>query len=226
LPKSPERLRLGGLTRCSSVDFPGRLAAVVFLQGCPWRCSYCHNPDLLDANGETRLSWLDVRSFLQRRRGLLDAVVFSGGEPTLQPGLGAALAEVRAMGFETALHTGGMYPERLAQVLHLVDWVGLDIKAPWHRLAAITGAPGSGARVRASLSRVLRSGVRYECRTTWHAGLFPPHELRAMADELASLGVTEWALQLARGCAPQASVPEEHRAAFASRFERFTLRAA
>jgi pyruvate formate lyase activating enzyme len=226
LPKSPERLRLGGLTRCSSVDFPGRLAAVVFLQGCPWRCDYCHNPSLLDANGETRLTWLDVRGFLQRRVGLLDAVVFSGGEPTLQPALGAALDEVRAMGFQTALHTSGAYPERLAEVLHRLDWVGLDVKATWHKLSAVSGVPGSAARVRASLARLIESGVPYECRTTWHAGLFPPEELRSLAADLSTLGVTDWALQMARGFDPVSSVDGEDRAAFAAQFPRFTFREA
>ena len=226
MPNGLERLRIGGLTRWTSIDFPGRLAAVVFLQGCPWRCSYCHNTGLLDANAETRLAWSEVRGFLDTRRGLLDGVVFSGGEPTLQPALGAALDEVRAMGFQTALHTGGMYPERLGELLHRLDWVGLDIKAPWHRLDAVTGGRGSAARVKASLMRVMHSGIRYECRTTWHPGLFPFDELQLMAGELARLGVRDWALQLARGAAPSAPLPQEHRAAFAAQFDRFTLRAA
>jgi pyruvate formate lyase activating enzyme len=226
LPNAADGLRIGGLTRCSSIDLPGRLAAVVFLQGCPWRCGYCHNPELLDANGDTQLTWADVRAFLQRRRGLLDAVVFSGGEPTLQPALGAALDEVRALGFQTALHTGGAYPERLAELLPRLDWVGLDVKAPWHRLASVTGAPGSAARVQASLERLMSSGVAYECRTTWHEDLFPPEDLRAMADALAALGVSDWAVQLARGSHAPARVAQQDCAAFAAQFQRFTLRAA
>jgi pyruvate formate lyase activating enzyme len=78
---------------------------------------------------------------------------------------------VRALGFATALHTGGMYPERLAAVLPLLDWVGLDIKGPEHRYADITGAPGSGARAFESLALLQASPVAFECRTTWHAGL-------------------------------------------------------
>jgi pyruvate formate lyase activating enzyme len=226
LPNGTERLRIGGLTRWTSIDFPGRLAAVVFLQGCPWRCAYCHNTALLDANAQTRLTWSEVRRFLDTRRGLLDGVVFSGGEPTLQPALGAGVDDVRAMGFQAALHTGGMYPERLAELLHRLDWVGLDIKAPWSRLDAVTGGRGSAARVKSSLMRVLDSGVRYECRTTWHPGLFALDELQLMAGELASLGVTDWALQLARGCAPGAPLPQQACAAFAAQFDRFTLRPA
>lgn len=221
------RLRIGGLTPLTSIDFPGRLAAVLFCQGCPWRCSYCHNPELLDANAAAAIMWEQVLAFLQRRRGLLDGVVFSGGEPTLQVALPAALAQVRALGFEAALHTGGMYPRRLAALLPQLDWVGLDIKGPLPRYDAITGAFGSGMRVRESLGHLLASGVAYECRTTWHPGLFGVDELLALADELAALGVTHWAVQECRiaGGAPFALTPAQTQA-LSARFARFTLRRA
>lgn len=191
-------LRVGGLTRWTSIDFPGRLAAVVFCQGCPWRCGYCHNPDLLPAGAATGQDWAQVRAFLQTRVGLLDGVVFSGGEPTLQAALPAALADVRALGFETALHTGGMYPQRLAAVLPLLDWVGLDIKAPWAHYDAVTATPGSAAPVQESLQMLVKGGLSYECRTTWHPGLFPVAELLALAQDLAGRGVQNWVLQAGR----------------------------
>ena len=140
-PAPAHTLRIGGITPLTTTDFPGRLAAVLYCQGCPWRCSYCHNPELLDATTPAEMDWPQVLAFLRKRQGLLDGVVFSGGEPTLQAGLPQALEQVRALGFATALHTGGMYPERLAAVLPLLDWVGLDIKGPEHRYADITGAP-------------------------------------------------------------------------------------
>jgi pyruvate formate lyase activating enzyme len=221
------RLRVGGLTPLTSIDFPGRLAAVVFCQGCPWRCGYCHNPDLLDATVPGAVPWTQVCDFLQRRTGLLDGVVFSGGEPTLQSALADALAEVRSLGFQTALHTGGMYPGRLAALLPQLDWVGLDIKGPWRRIDAITGAGQGAERVRASLDHLLASGVAYECRTTWHPDLFGIDELRALADELAALGVRHWALQECRthGTAPH-SIATEHAQALSAHFDRFTLRRA
>lgn len=189
------RLRIGGLTPLTTIDFPGKLAAVVFCQGCPWRCGYCHNPGLLDATQPGALDWGDVLALLRQRHGLLDGVVFSGGEPLAQSGLPDALAQVRALGYATALHTGGMYPERLAAALPLLDWVGLDVKAPWARMPAITGTPGSGARVRASLALLLASGVAHECRTTWHPGLYPVEELQALGEELQHLGLRHWVLQ-------------------------------
>lgn len=220
------RLRVGGLQRFSTVDWPGRLAAVVFLQGCPWRCGYCHNPELLDANGEPALAWDDVLAFLRGRRGLLDGVVFSGGEPTLQAALPEAIAQVRALGFAIGLHTGGMYPERLAKVLPLLDWLGLDIKGPWHRMDAITASRGSAERARDSLARVLASGVACECRTTWSPALFPLDELHALCAELAGLGVRRWALQQLRGSRVATSPSRAALAAFTACFREFSFRAA
>jgi pyruvate formate lyase activating enzyme len=221
------RLRLGGLTPLTSIDFPGRLAAVVFCQGCPWRCGYCHNPGLLDPTLPGAVPWTQVQGFLQRRRGLLDGVVFSGGEPTLQPALADALGQVRALGFETALHTGGMYPERLAGVLPQLDWVGLDIKGPSQRIDAITGSRHAAARVQASLAHLLESGVAHECRTTWHPGLFDFDELRALADELAVLGVRHWTVQECRtpAAAPFTLAPQQV-TALSVQFECFTHRRA
>lgn len=221
-------LRVAGLTALTSIDFPGRLAAVVYTQGCPWRCGYCHNPALLDAAAPPAPNapdWPQLRAFLDKRRGLLDGVVFSGGEPTLQAALPAALQDVRAMGFQTALHTGGMYPERLSALLPLLDWVGLDIKGPLAHYDAITGTPGSGVKAWESLRRLLASGVAYECRTTWHAGLFSAAELLALADDLAALGVAHWALQECRAPgAPAWALGAAQLRELQQRFAHFTLR--
>ncbi len=188
-------LRIGGFTPLTGIDFPGQLAAVVFCQGCPWHCGYCHNPHLIPAQAPAAMTWEQVLAFLAGRRGLLDGVVFSGGEPTLQAALPNAIGEVRAMGLQVALHTAGMYPERLAAVLPSVDWVGLDIKAPAHHYDAITQTPGSGTRAMAALDLVVASGVDYECRTTWHPGLFDEEELMGLVDTLAGHGMRHWALQ-------------------------------
>ena len=227
MPSKAEALRIGGLTPLTSIDFPGRLAAVLFLQGCPWRCGYCHNPGLLDAAAPGIVPWPRVIAFLEGRRGLLDGVVFSGGEPTLQAALPAAIQQVRALGFETALHTGGMYPQRLAALLPHLDWVGLDIKGPWRLIDGITGSRHSAPRVQTSLQQLLASGVAYECRTTWHPGLFGVEELGTLADELVAAGVKRWALQQCRSPdgSPFALAPE-HERQLAFRFDQFTLRRA
>ena len=195
-------IRIGGMTALTTIDFPGRLAAVLFLQGCPWRCDYCHNPHLLPARpaveAATELDWPRVRAFLENRAGLLDGVVFSGGEPTLQPLLGDAIRVVRRLGYQVALHTGGMYPRRLQTILPELDWVGLDIKAPWHLYDRVTHRPGSGTRILDSLRALQAAGVDFECRTTWHPGLYSEADLHDLADTLRQLGVTRWALQECR----------------------------
>jgi anaerobic ribonucleoside-triphosphate reductase activating protein len=191
---------------------------VVFVPGCPWRCTYCHNPGLQSraAVAAGLPGWAGVLRWLQRRVGLLDAVVFSGGEPTADPGLGAAIAAVRALGFGVGLHTAGIYPRRLAAVLPAVDWVGLDIKAPLvdaARHEAITGVRGSLQPVRRSLALLLDRARAFECRTTAHPRLLDDAALLTLAEDLSSRRVANWALQICspRGCsAPLPAVGEAY----------------
>jgi len=191
-------LRIGGITSLTTIDYPGELAAVVFCQGCAWRCTYCHNDHLWPPQGEAELPWGDVLSFLARRRGLLDAVVFSGGEPTLQSALPAAMQEVRTLGFKVGLHTAGPYPHRLARVLPHVDWVGLDVKALPEDYDALTTRPGSGAAAWRSLALLLESGVAHEVRITVDADHFPPDRLHALLDRLRNTGARQVVLQPCR----------------------------
>ena len=196
-------LRIGGVVPFTTTDFPGKLAAVLFLQGCPWRCGYCHNPHLHAARGYREHGWEETLRWIGRRRGLLDAIVFSGGEPTSQRPLATAMRTVRDLGFAVGLHSGGAYPRRLAALLPDIDWIGLDLKAPIGDYPIVTGVHGSGAAAYTSLDDVLASGVRYEIRTTVHPALTSRAALRVMAEELAARGVTEWVLQpfRANGCA-------------------------
>jgi pyruvate formate lyase activating enzyme len=192
-------LKVGGLTPLTSIDYPGELAAVVFCHGCPWRCRYCHNGHLLGGLRDApRLAWYKVLDFLNRRRGLLDAVVFSGGEPTGQSGLLRAIDQVRARGFKVGLHTAGCYPKRLARVLPHVDWVGLDIKAAPGAYVSVTRVPGSGALAWESLRLVLDSAVDHEIRVTVHSGLLCDQELHRLVSELRAAGAQNIVLQRCR----------------------------
>jgi pyruvate formate lyase activating enzyme len=197
-------LRVGGVTPFTTIDFPGRLAAVVWVQGCPWRCLYCHNPHLQprEATGaHATRPWASVATWLEKRVGLIDGVVFSGGEPTIDPGLQSAMEDVRRLGLAVGLHTGGIYPRRLAEVLPLVDWVGFDVKAPLAqptRLDDIVGVPGMSSVVARSLAELVSAGVEFECRTTAHPTYLSEAELLMLAKELSSLGVKSYAVQVAR----------------------------
>lgn len=203
---SHDGLKLAGLVPFSTVDFPGRLAVVLFTQGCPLRCRYCHNPHLRRRDKTSGLDWAATMDWLRRRKGLLDGVVFSGGEPTIQPALADALTAVRGLGFATGLHTAGAAPERLARMLPLLDWVGLDVKAPFARYAAVTGGVSGGARACRALEAVLASGIDFELRTTVHPALLSSLDLIAIAEDLRARGVHDWVLQVFRpaGCVDEA----------------------
>ena len=190
-------LTVGGLTPFSAVDYPGHLAAVVFCQGCPWRCSYCHNPHLHSPHSESAQPWPEIRDWLDSRRGLLDAVVFSGGEPLLQRGLDLAMFDVSELGYRVGLHTTGMYPERLKAVLPLVDWIGFDIKAPFDEYPKITGAPGGQDALRA-LTRLMASDTAFEVRCTVDEGKLDADDMARMAKQLAELGIDHVLLQACR----------------------------
>jgi len=203
-------LAVGGVVRFSTTDWPGTMAAVVFAQGCPWRCRYCHNPHLIPKDGPESHDWPAVVAWLESRRGLLEAVVFSGGEPTAQVALEHALRDVRSLGFRTGLHTGGMFPRRMPGLLPLLDWVGLDVKAPRTGYAEVTGVPGSGLGTFVTLALVRQAGIAHEVRTTVHTALTPPDALESLAAELAGAGVSEWVLQpfRAAGCEDAALIAD------------------
>ena len=191
-------LRVGGMVPLTTIDYPGQLACVLFCQGCAWRCRYCHNPQLIPPRGTEEVDWRRVLAFLQRRQNLLDAVVFSGGEPTLQDALPDAMDEVRALGFRIGLHSAGIKPAAFAKVLAGADWVGFDVKALPEDCQAITRVEGSGTANWRSLEHLLASGVDYECRTTVHWHLFEPARLLVLAQRLSQLGVKRFAVQLVR----------------------------
>lgn len=225
-------LRIGGVTPFTSIDYPGKLSAAVFVQGCPWRCGYCHNPHLQPRGEAAGPSWPEVRAWLRRRVGLIDAVVFSGGEPTVDPALGAAMDEVRGLGFAVGLHTAGIYPRRLRAVLSCLDWLGLDVKAPLGDDTLhdrVTGAAGGGEAVRESLRALIDAGIAYEVRTTAHSSLLDDAALLRLASGVARQGVTHYALQLARPAGASGPTAPDYPAPttivrLQAMFERFTLR--
>ena len=199
-----ERLRVAAITPFTTIDFPGKLAAVAFLQGCPWRCVYCQNPWMQPADFDPALehdSWKKLERLLSRRKGLLDAVVFSGGEPTADPALLDAARRVKDMGFMVGLHTGGMLPARLERVLPHLDWVGLDVKGPPDDAALydrITGRAHSAEHFLESFRMIKDSGIAFECRTTAHPDYLANEKLVELAHWLKREEVKTFALQIYR----------------------------
>ena len=163
-------MRICGLQKLSMVDYPGKLAATVFTGGCNLRCPFCHNAALVTGVSEApTLSQEEVLDFLASRRGLLDGVVLSGGEPLLQPGAADFLRKVRDLGFAVKLDTNGCYPDSLAAILEagLADYVAMDIKSSPAGYADAVGVPGFDlAPVRRSAAMLMEGRTDYEFRTT------------------------------------------------------------
>lgn len=160
-------MRFAGLQKSSLIDYPGKVAAVVFFSGCNYDCFYCHNRALIDAEYET-LQREDILDFLMRRRGLLDAVVISGGEPTLNPELPAILAEIKAMGFLVKLDTNGSNPAMVEQLADggLLDFVSVDYKTPKEAYRSLCGGAASAEDALETIYFLLKSGLDFEVRTT------------------------------------------------------------
>ena len=163
-------MRILGLQKLSLVDFPGKVAATVFTGGCDLRCPFCHNaPLVLPGRGTSALDAGGVLDFLASRRGLLDGVVLSGGEPLLQPDAADFLAEVKAMGFSVKLDTNGCHPDALADILdrRLADYVAMDIKNSLEKYPWTVGVPGfDTAPVERSARLLMEGPADYEFRTT------------------------------------------------------------
>ncbi len=192
-----EHIKIGGIEKFSVVDFPNSIAAVVFMQGCPWRCPFCYNTHLQEAGKEGEIFWPAFLEFLEKRKNVLDGVVFSGGEPLMQNNLEAAMDDVIALGYKVGLHTGGYRPEALEKVLPKVDWVGLDIKAPLEaeRYKQATGCFDKVENIVRSLGLLINSGKDFETRTTCDPRLLSIDDIYKMADFLKSEGVKNYHLQ-------------------------------
>jgi len=177
-------MRISGLQKLSMVDFPGKLAATVFTGGCNLRCPFCHNAPLVVRVSETPvLSEEEVLNFLKRRKGLLEGVVLSGGEPLLQSGITAFLAKIRELGFAVKLDTNGCHPGILADILEqgLVDYVAMDIKNCREKYPQTVGIPGFDiSPVDESIHLLKSSGIEFEFRTTVVAGFHTAEDIQAI----------------------------------------------
>ena len=163
-------MKLGGMVKFTLIDFPGTPSAIVFTQGCNFRCRYCHNPELVYPHLFTEpYTEEEFFAFLKRRQGTLEGVVISGGEPTLHDDLPRFLADIKALGYKTKLDTNGSRPEMLEKLLtqKLVDFVAMDLKAPFEKYSLITGVDTNAAVIKQSMNLLQKSGVAYEFRTTY-----------------------------------------------------------
>ncbi len=162
-------MNIAGLQKSSLLDYPSKIAAVIFTLGCNFRCPYCHNPNLITAVSSKKLiDETAVFDFLYSRKGKLDAVVISGGEPTLQSDLICIFEKIKNLGFLTKLDTNGTNPDILQKLINqkLVDYVAMDIKAPIEKYDKVVGRDVDLGAVKKSVEIIKNSGLNYEFRTT------------------------------------------------------------
>ena len=157
-------MQIGGVQKISLLDFPDKISAIVFTQGCNFRCGYCHNPELIVSRNEP--SDDGFFEFLKTRKGKLDGVVITGGEPCLQKDLIEFIRRIKDMGFLVKLDTNGSFPDVLEQALPYIDYVAMDIKAPLDKYFDIVRVKINPDKIRGSISLIMNSGVDYEFRTT------------------------------------------------------------
>ena len=180
-------MKLGGIQKLTLLDYPGKLACTLFAPGCNFRCPFCHNASLVLDPAEA-LDLDEVLAFLQKRRGVLEGVCLTGGEPLLQPGVEDFLASIKAMGYAVKLDTNGSRPRRLGDLVRagLVDYVAMDVKNSRDRYAETVGIADFDLKpVEESVAFLLEGTVDYEFRTTVVRELHTAESLRALSAWIA-----------------------------------------
>lgn len=185
-------IKIAGFSKMTLLDYPGLVAAEVFLAGCDMRCPFCHNAELL---ADARIvPAKEVLDYLENRKGMLDGVVVTGGEPTIQPASGF-LRELKAMGYKVKLDTNGLRPSTLVQWLSegYVDYLAMDIKAPPAKYAAVCGLPEPDLMsIKKSIAIVKASRLPYEFRTTVTPSLLAPDDIGLLCEELVPGAPAYW----------------------------------
>lgn len=186
-------MRIAGFQPLSLLDYPGAVCAVVFTQGCPLRCVYCHNPELIPIrrpDAAREIAEADVLRRLERRRTFLDGVCVTGGEPTIHPDLPSFLSRLKALGLKVKLDTNGTHPRMVERVIRegRVDFIAMDLKHVWSRYAGIAGKsqPAIVANCRETAELIRSSGLPHEFRTTVYPEQHAEDDLVAIAESLGA----------------------------------------
>jgi pyruvate formate lyase activating enzyme len=196
---------IGGLEKLTLLDYPDNLAAIVFTQGCNFRCHFCYNPMLVLPHNSVALDEKDqgcplvkeedLFLFLNDRRGKIDGVVISGGEPTLHPDLPDMIKKIRALGYAVKLDTNGTNPGMLSQLIKdaLIDYIAMDLKAPWEKYTELVGVAVDLDNLQKSVKMIMSSDLPYEFRSTLVPGLHNEEDIRKMGAIIQ--GANRWYLQ-------------------------------
>ncbi|RLI85575.1 MAG: anaerobic ribonucleoside-triphosphate reductase activating protein [Candidatus Altiarchaeales archaeon] len=160
-------MEIGGLQKLSLIDYPGRLSCIIFTIGCNFRCSYCYNPSLVEGTCG-RIPQKEIFSFLRKRKGLLDGVIITGGEPTIHNDLPDFIQRIKKMGFLVGLETNGTNPRMIKKLIskRLIDYIAMDVKAPLKKYKEIVNVEVDLDKIKESIDVIMNSGIEYEFRTT------------------------------------------------------------
>ena len=162
-------MKIGGLQKVSLIDYPGLISAIIFSQGCNFKCSYCHNPELVNPSLFQRcIKEKDLMDFLNTRKGKLDAAVITGGEPTIHDDLAPFIKKIKKMKFAVKLDTNGSQPQVIKTLLDekLLDFIAMDIKAPLEKYKNVVKVPVNYDSIKESIELILKAKIPHEFRTT------------------------------------------------------------
>ena len=176
----------GGFEKCTLIDYPSKTACMVYTIGCNFRCPYCHNPELVDETVTETISEEEVLAFLDTRKGLLDGVVITGGEPTIHSDLTSFIEKVKEKGFLVKLDSNGTSPQVLKDLVSkkLVDYIAMDIKAPLSRYSSVVSRPVDVDAIQESIDFLRTASVEYEFRTTVVKSLLSEADMLAIGEEI------------------------------------------
>lgn len=178
-------MRIGGFEKNTLIDYPGKIACILYTIGCNFRCPYCHNPELVDETAE-EIPLESIWYFLEKRKGLIDGVVITGGEPTLHEDLLDFIRQIRSYGYSVKLDSNGTRPGVLKKLIdyRLIDYIAMDIKSPLEMYTYTVGRPVLPETLRKSIDIIMNSGIEYEFRTTVVKALLTPEDIEQIGKEI------------------------------------------
>jgi len=176
----------GGFEKLTLIDYPGRVASMVYTIGCNMRCPYCHNPELVDETVETTYQEREILSFLEKRKNMLDGLVITGGEPTMHSDLLPFMKKVKGLGLRVKLDSNGTHPDVIARAIQegMVDYIAMDIKSPLRNYSRTVGRPIDVDAIRKSIDIIMSSPIEYEFRTTVVKTLLSAEDIEEIGAEI------------------------------------------
>lgn len=180
---------IGGFQKFSLLDYPGKISSIIFTQGCNFNCVYCHNKELIRPKEHNNIITPEqILAFLKERKDKLDAVVITGGEPTLQPDLIDFMKKIKKLGLLIKLDTNGYKPEVIQKAIEakVVDYIAMDVKAPLDKYWLVTNVVVHPGKIEESISIIKNSGIRHEFRTTVLKSLLSNSDLKQIKNLVGS----------------------------------------